>query len=78
MPLPLIGWAVIGGTLVYLLSKDDEDTENNLPKEKKDSDGKSEDPDFNREEVRRLRSELRKAQKKLRASSTTASPVKKK
>lgn len=78
MPLPLIGWAVIGGTLVYLLSKDDEDTENNLPKEEKDSDGKSENPDFNREEVRRLRSELRKAQKKLRASSTTASPVKKK
>lgn len=69
MPLPLIGWAVIGGTLVYLLAKDNEETNDN-PEDKESKDGEVNGLDVNREEVRRLRSELRKAQKKLRASSS--------
>lgn len=77
MPLPLIGWAVIGGTLVYLLAKDNEETNDN-PEDKESKGGEANGLEVNREEVRRLRSELRKAQKKLRASSSGNSPSGKK
>lgn len=70
MPLPLIGWAVIGGTLVYLLAKDNEESKTKDPEDQKSIDGEVDVLEVNRDEVRRLRSELRKAQKKLRASST--------
>jgi len=63
VPLPLIGWAIVSGTLVYLLSQEDQDPE--VPELKSDDengDKPSSEEDFD-SEIRRLRSELRKVQR---------------